>query len=245
MILSHANIEDLADAILKDYLGSLPTDVKHIRPIDIEAFAARFLGLNVAYTRLSDNGDVLGLTTYADVEVKLERYLDTQLIKVPKNTVLIDESLIMPFSQPDKNKGRRRFTISHECAHQILYRQEPMERQESLLRQFNGRSFSLRELATKEDWNEWQANALGAALIMPPSSIALLMQRYAKQRRLVSYENHFAYSDKLVLSLVCGALEVSRTALVIRLRQLGYVEDKPLSEFTDPMEVVKDENDDI
>jgi hypothetical protein len=68
MILSLANIEDLAEAILKDYLGALPDDANHVHPIDIEAFASRCLGLNVAYTRLSDNGDVLGLTTYADVE---------------------------------------------------------------------------------------------------------------------------------------------------------------------------------
>ena len=242
MILSLANIEDLADAILKDYLGALPDDVKHVRPLDIEAFASRCLGLNVAYTRLSDNGDVLGLTTYADVEVELERYMGKQFIKVAKNTVLIDDSLIKPFSQPDSNKGRRRFTIAHECSHQILFRREPNVQQQLLLRQYAGRSYSLRELVSKDDWSEWQANALGAALIMPPNSVKLLMDKYARGRHLMNYENHFSANDRLALTHLCGALEVSKTAMVIRLRQLGYIEDKPYSEFSDPMEVVNDED---
>ena len=242
MILSLANIEDLAEAILKDYLGALPDDANHVHPIDIEAFASRCLGLNVAYTRLSDNGDVLGLTTYADVEVELERYMDKQIIKVAKNTILIDDSLIKPFSQPDSNKGRRRFTISHECSHQILFRQEPDEQQQSLLRQYAGRSYSLRELVTKDDWSEWQANALGAALIMPPNSVKLLMEKYARGRSLTSYENHFASNDKLILTHLCGALEVSKAAMGIRLRQLGYIVEKPYNEFSDPLEVVNDED---
>lgn len=243
MILSLANIEDLAEAILLDYLGALPDVASHVHPIDIEAFAARCLGLNVAYTRLSDNGDVLGLTTYADVEIELERYMGKQIIKVAKNTVLIDDSLIKPFAQPDKNKGRRRFTISHECSHQILFRQEPNEQQQSMLRQYAGRCYSLRELVTKDDWSEWQANALGAALIMPPCCIRLLMEKHAAGRRLINYEGHFASNDKLILTHLCGALEVSRSALVIRLRQLGYIEDKPYREFTDPLEVICDESD--
>jgi hypothetical protein len=221
MILSLANIEDLADTILKDYLGALPDDADHVRPIDIEAFASRFLGLNVAYTRLSDTGDVLGLTTYTDVDVELERYMCKQVIKVAKNTVLIDDSLI----KPDQNQGRRRFTISHECSHQILYRQEPEEQRRFLLRQYKGRSYSLRELVSRDDWCEWQANALGAALIMPPRHIVLLMQKFSRNRCLVSHENQITVSDKMVLSQLCEALEVSKSALVIRMRQLGLIVD--------------------
>ena len=63
MILSLANIEDIADSMLREYLGALPDDVSEVRSIDIEAFASRCLSLNVAYTRLSDTGDILGLTT--------------------------------------------------------------------------------------------------------------------------------------------------------------------------------------
>ena len=243
MVLAIAQIEELAEAILKDYLGELPDDVKHIRPIDIEAFASRYLGLNVAYTRLSDTGDVLGLTTYADVEIELERYLGRQTVKVAQNTILIDDSLIRPFVQPDKNLGRRRFTVSHECAHQILYRAEPDDRRQSLRQQYAGRSYSLRELITKDDWCEWQANALGAALIMPPRYANLLMQRFASGRRLVSYENHFNRPDRLALTHLCGTLSVSKTAMVIRLRQLGYIEDKPYRDYHDPTEVYNDETD--
>ena len=241
MILTYTNIEEMAEIILKDFMGALTDNSRTICPIDIEAFATRYLGLRIGYTKLSDTGEVLGLTTYADVDVELDRYMRKQAVKVARNSILIDESLIKPFSQPDKQKGRRRFTISHECSHQIFYRNEPDERQQSLKRQYSERkTYSLRELKTKDDWSEWQANALGAALLMPPKYISLLIQRHAKGRRLVSYENRFIYPDKLALNLICNALGVSRAALVIRLRQLGYIEDKPCSSFHDPLEVCCD-----
>lgn len=78
---------------------------------------------------------------------------------------------------------------------------------------------------------------LGAALLMPQAEINRAMRFFAQNRTLISYEGRFSYADKLALSLLCQALGVSKSAAVIRLRQLGYLEERPYAEFVDPLEV--------
>ena len=97
--------------------------------------------------------------------------------------------------------------------------------------------YSLRDLKTREDWNEWQANVLGAAILMPQKEIDLAMWYFAGGKKLINYEGVFAYRDKLSLSLLCRQFAVSKSAAVIRLRHLGYIEDRPYREYSDPVEV--------
>ena len=98
-------------------------------------------------------------------------------------------------------------------------------------------AYSLRDLKTREDWNEWQANVLGAAILMPQKEMDLDMWYFGGNKNLISYEGRCAYRDRLTLNLICGQLGVSKTAAVIRLRHLGYVEDRPYLEYSDPLEV--------
>ena len=51
------------------------------------------------------------------------------------------------------------------------------------------------------------------------------------------FGGYFTYRDRLSLRAICAQLGVSQSAAVIRLRQLGYLEDRPYSEFDDPTEV--------
>lgn len=99
-------------------------------------------------------------------------------------------------------------------------------------------AYSLRDLKTREDWNEWQANVLGAALLMPQKEIDLAMWFFAGGRKLKCYEGRFTYNDRLILTRLCGQLGVSKSAAVIRLRQLGYLEDMAYSDYADPLEVL-------
>ena len=58
--------------------------------------------------------------------------------------------------------------------------------QEACRRKYSARTaYSLRELKTREDWNEWQANVLGAAILMPQREIDLAVAYYAKGRKLI------------------------------------------------------------
>ena len=98
-------------------------------------------------------------------------------------------------------------------------------------------AYSLRELKTHEDWNEWQANVLGAAILMPQKEIDLAMWYFAAGKPLVNYEGTFSYWDKLTLNLLCRQFGVSKSAAIIRLRHLGYIDNRPYAEYSDPLEV--------
>lgn len=62
---------------------------------------------------------------------------------------------------------------------------------------------------------------------MPQKEIDLAMWYFAGGKKLINYEGVFAYRDKLSLSLLCRQFAVSKSAAVIRLRHLGYIEDRP------------------
>lgn len=78
---------------------------------------------------------------------------------------------------------------------------------------------------------------LGAAILMPQKEIDIAMRQFACGHVLKNYEGRFDYIDRLSLTLLCQSLGVSKSAAIIRLRQLGYIEDRPFAEYDDPLEV--------
>ena len=242
MILSQKNIEEIAAAVTKDfnvfYFGCDSEESRRMaRGTPIDQFAREYLGMAVSFARLSSDGSICGLTAYADTEYVTEEMGMKRTIPLRKNQVLMDESFIQP-EQVHKLCGKRRFTLAHECAHQILFQMETDEVRTACEKKYSARTaYSLRDLKTREDWNEWQANALGAAILMPQKEIDLAMWYFAGSKKFVNYEGTFAYRDRLSLALLCQQLGVSKAAAVIRLRQLGYIEDRAYSEYHDPLEV--------
>ena len=241
MILTHKKIEEIAAAVTKDFneffFGKEADEVRIARATPIDQFAKDYLGLEVSFARLSHDGSICGLTAYADTEYITEEMGIKRTIPLRQNQVLLDESFIRP-GQVHKLCGKRRFTLAHECAHQILYSMEDEEAKAACQQKYAARTaYSLRDLKSREDWNEWQANVLGAAILMPQKEIDLAMWYFAGGKTLINYEGRFAYHDRLSLSMICSQLGVSRAAAVIRLRHLGYIEDRPYLEYVDPLEV--------
>ena len=241
MILSHKQIEEIAAAVTKDFneffFGKEADEVRIARATPIDQLAKDYLGLNVSFARLSSDGSICGLTAYADTEYIVEKMGIKRTIPLSQNQVLLDESFIKP-GQVKKLCGKRRFTLAHECAHQILYSMEDEAVKAACQQKYAARTaYSLRDLKSREDWNEWQANVLGAAILMPQKEIDYAMWYFAGGKKLVNYEGRFAYHDRLALALICSQLGVSKTAAVIRLRDLGYIEDRPYREYVDPLEV--------
>ena len=242
MILSQKNIEEIAAVVTKDfnefYFGCSSEDTRRMaRGTPIDQFAKEYLGMIVSFARLSSDGSICGLTAYADTEYITEEMGVKRVIPLRKNQILMDASFIQP-GQVYKLCGKRRFTLAHECAHQILFQMESETVRSSCTQKYSARTaYSLRDLKTREDWNEWQANVLGAAILMPQKEIDLAMWYFAGGKKLINYEGVFAYRDKLSLTMLCQQLAVSKSAAVIRLRQLGYIEDRPYQEYSDPLEV--------
>jgi len=242
MRLNYNDIESCAVAALNKFMCAIPNQLKWIRPVPIDNFAIYALGLTLEYTRLSDYGKMLGITTYCDTEIELYRYLRKETIKVPKNTLLIDDSLKPPSllgGQPDNGRARRRFTIAHECAHQILYRMMPEEQRKEYDLRYSARVISIQEYKNMEDWLEWQSNALAAALLMPKRYIELLLGK----RRVTIYGKRMNRPDTLLIANISNRLAVSKSALTLRLRQLGYAKILPTEAYYDPTDIERDDDD--
>ncbi len=205
-------------------------------PTPIDQFAKNYLGLRVSFARLSPDGSICGVTAYADTEYKITELGITRTLALKRNQVILDESFIRS-GNVQRLCAKRRFTLAHECAHQILFQLESEEVKASCEMKYSARTaYTPRELKTREDWNEWQANVLGAAILLPQKEVDLAMRRFA-ETPLINYEGRYSYGDHLTLRLFCRLFGVSKTTASIRLRQLGYMVDRPFSEYVDPLEV--------
>ena len=241
MILSQKQIEEIAAAVIKDFnaffFGDEDEEVRIARATPIDQLAKEYLGLDVSFARLSNDGSICGLTAYTDTEYIIEELGVKRTLPLKQNQILLDEEFIKP-GKIRQLCGKRRFTLAHECAHQILYQIESEEAKTACRQKYAARTaYSLRDLKSREDWNEWQANVLGAAILMPQKEIDLAMWYFAGGKKLTNYQGYFPYKDRLSLNLICKQLGVSKTAAVIRLRQLGYIEDRPYLEYVDSLEV--------
>lgn len=136
MILSHKEIEEIAAAVTEDFneffFGSQVEEVQAPRATPIDQLAKDYLGLTVSFAKLSKDGSICGLTAYADTEYAVEEGGAIRKLALRQNQVLLDESFIQP-GQVRSLCGKRRFTLAHECAHQILYQMANEQSKKDLL----------------------------------------------------------------------------------------------------------------
>lgn len=231
MYLTTQQIEDMAAAILHNFRNT--TGLQTVfTPID--QFASNYLGLSVKFAKLSEDGSICGLTAYADTNYSVRMDGREYVYPIQANDVLLDSSFIDMPEHCMSQCGKRRFTLAHECAHQILFGLESEEAKALHKKKYSERrSYSCRELKSREDWNEWQANALGAALLMPADSLSALLQGY----RLISYDGRMTQWDQELFEEICHLFGVSHSAMMIRLEKLGLMIRRPISQFPVPEEV--------
>ena len=143
MILSHKQIEEIAVAVIKDFnaffFGDDEEDIRIARATPIDQFAKDYLGLDVSFARLSLDGSICGLTAYTDTEYIIEQFGAKRRIPLKQNQVLLDEEFIKP-GKIRQLCGKRRFTLAHECAHQILYQMESEDAKASCRKKYAART---------------------------------------------------------------------------------------------------------
>ena len=223
-ILSKSDIEAVAYAVLSEYQPealALPT------PVDLDAIAKDNLGLSVESRYLSGNGYILGATVFESVD--LECADETGEIKYEtfeKGTILIDLRLY-----ETDHEGKKRFTYAHEISHWLLD-------QDAYARKRNtcgiaGRCAWHKENQTQSNWEEWQANALASAMLMP---LATFDTAVGKALGIPCGKGKYC-TDGSGGTLCETAKKISRiynvsiSAAGYRLRQLGYV--RPIDIFAD------------
>ena len=242
MILSQRQLEEIAASTTKDFNRFFFGDEadkpdRSALPTPIDQFAKNYLGLRVSFARLSPDGSICGVTAYADTEYKITELGITRTLALKRNQVILDESFIRS-GNVQRLCAKRRFTLAHECAHQILFQLESEEVKASCEMKYSARTaYTPRELKTREDWNEWQANVLGAAILMPQEEVELAMWRFASMKPIQNFEGWLLQKDKIIVNMMCETFGVSKAALLIRLRHLGYLVDLPHSEYKEPWEV--------
>lgn len=229
--LSRKEIDVIGNSVLADFHG---TPKLPLRQIDIDRFAGDYLHLQASYRKLSNDGRILGLTAFGETDLILCHDGIQECLHLLEDTVLMEKMLL-----GDELTGRRRFTMAHECAHQILFRME--EQKEGVgfrKRLVSRRAYSCRELVRMWDWCEWQANALGASLLMPSELIRHCLYTFGCADKLTIYGVDRLYGkDYLIADNICRFLGVSLSAFLIRLKDLHLLEHRSAEEYHDPLDI--------
>ena len=228
MILSRLDLEAIAAAVTKDFFqvyygDELDNPNRFVLATPINALAKDYLGLRVSYAPLSPDGSICGLTSYSDTSYTIRIGQQPYAIQLKRNQVILDTC----FHNCERNSGlfrRRRFTLAHECAHQILFQFASDEEKEICTNAYSARSSYLPyELKTREDWNEWQANVLGAAILLPQTEVDRAMYFLTENKPFSSSADSISCQDKATLSVFCGMFGVSMPTAIRRLVGLGYM----------------------
>ena len=196
-------------------------------------FAAYYLGKEVRFEWLSNNGSVLGLSSFTagtrvPIYVPEENSVEWQ--ELGPDTILLSKLLEDAFLNP----GRARFTLMHECAHHLLH--TPYFQKIEAARQKTAVAYSIqydRDQAMLEGMNawtdidrmEWQANYLASALLMPEKRVSLVLEKKGYkdtyfEQVMAGCAESTAYNQ--LINRLAGAFRVSTAVAKIRLEKRGF-----------------------
>lgn len=228
MYLNYEQLEQIAEAAIQDFNNFFYGDTEearepHATPID--QFARDYLNLDVKIERLCSDESICGITAYSDTELETSINGYRVCLPVKQNEVLLDINFLQP-GNVQRLCGKRRFTLAHECAHQLLYQIESDENKTACRRMYRDKkSYTAKELKTREDWNEWQANVVGAAIILPRRDVSALAKSILKDKKIIVVFDRCTQYEADVIRYIADTFHASPTAVKIRLERLGFLED--------------------
>ena len=224
--LDKADFDDIAYEILDEYL---PDALNSPRVVDINYLIKDCLYLNVFSKNITVDKSVLGLIAFENATLPCYNlaFNRTQM-ELQAGDIVIDLSL-----SGKQMKLRRRFTLAHEAAHWILHRSyhSPVNQQFEFRKPYeetlaSNLEMRFQRIFTDSDREEWQANSLAAAILMPEN----VFRDAAFDSKLASHvtKGKITFVDsedyKEFLNYLSDIFEVSRQAAEIRLEQLGIID---------------------
>ena len=236
--LSRNDLETIGGRVIAAY-KKLPT-ISGQAPerVDIDYLCQELLGLRVDYARLSLNGEKIGLTSSCEVGVEIfpedPSCEEEQYYMLDGKTILIESELV----KEGANIGRRNYTVSHESCHHILKMLFPHD----YGAQAKARSVHCyyRSSRGNTDWEEWQVETLAAMILLPPECVIRCMERFGLGTQMRLLNRVFASADYKKFEAMASFMGASKTALSIRMMQLGLLKRNDLS---DPYRLVRVEMD--
>lgn len=216
--LSRADLEQISDEIIEAYKASFVPEKRLCYQVDVMELA-QLLGLTVDFQSLSPDCSVLGLTTPTEACITIfDDNGEPMMYCLDGNTILVEKKLLHP-----KTVGRMHFTVAHEMAHQVLYRKYPehYSPQQSIICDYRRSQKPKRQ---EQDWFEWQADALAAAMLLPKDSILDFMFLFGLGEKMKVLSKRYSPNRYESFCEMAEAMQVSRTALAYRMEQLGLLE---------------------
>lgn len=154
----------------------------------------------------------------------------TQQVIFPQRTAVIESYLLNP-----KESARKRFTIAHEGAHDVINRHIPI--QASPAAAFHSEydpqmSYSKEMLKELLSVNESFTNRAAACFLMPGFLVERALRRYNDSKKVIVYEGGvLAQDQKFLIQKMANAMGVSYSAFRIRLMELDQYEIRPVEEY--------------
>ncbi len=222
-VLRKTEFDQVATEFLRKYY---PAALLEPMALPIESIATEGLRLNVEYLHITDDFSELGKIFFTDgmTEIYLDESDEYIRRPVQAGTVFIDQDVKEKY-----HRGCERFTLAHECVHWDQHRMHYLLQQTDIsdgmavAQRCPKETFSGKLERTDEDWMEWQANGIAAAILMPKNTFL------RKASEIVSdWDGGVLYSHSGAECLGFLAMElatyfeVSLQAAKIRVFELGY-----------------------
>lgn len=233
-VLKRSDFDVIAAEVLAKYC---PGNLARVRPLDIDYLLSECLYLTTKYKYLSNDQSILGMIAFADTDWHPVTAFSPMVEEIPAGTIYIDPCLLDPAQH-----GRCRFTKAHEGSHWILHRSYHSPCNQVFSLRQNGvtavacrgttiekYSWNRNHTWTDQDWEEWQADSLGAAMLMPREPFidafrtAICHQGF-RQFYLVKGER--PAESRSVIAEVARRFDVSLRAAQIRMCHLNLIRNR-------------------
>ncbi len=226
VLTSFQELDTLGAALVQDYFKK--THRWNSMSVDIEGFIKDYLCLDLVYECFAEEDkSKIGFSADGRTPLMVRRGGVAAAVIYPRDTLVIDQ-----FLERREESGRRRFTMAHEAAHNILGRHVPMQMAAAFHSDYDHEArYSMEDMKRIFSMNEAFANRLGAAILMPLFLVEKAQSKYYNGQRIICYEGVFAQKEKLAIQKMANTLGVNYTAMVNRLKELNLLDFHPVSEY--------------
>lgn len=219
--IASIGLEELAEGLIWDFLQG--GEAKYV---DIEKFITEYLGLTIKYEALAEEDQgTIGFMGDGKTAIRVYQR-DVPVLKVyPVGTIVVDQYLLRV-----GESGRRRFTLAHEAGHFLLSRMNRPRKADQ--EQTPDSNCSSGEAERKFGMTEENADQLASCLLMPRVLVNQALEVWNDGKPLLVYgETIIPYDTRMKLRGMAYRLGVSQSALFLRLRKLGLLEQKEVTEY--------------
>lgn len=219
MYLSSYELSVLANRVITAYRKLPAVDGENNYCVDPVILAEHLLGLSVKFEHLSSDCRLLGMISFEPTTFGLiEKGKLFKTIEFDGKSIFIEKELL----SAGASIGRKNFTIMHECAHWILKLVFP-----GMYATSSGTAARLIYERGNGNYSqeEWLADALASELLMPSDAIDWAISSYGFSGKVrVAFGDQLLDREKQLIRFLTELLGVSQTALLYRLKKLGYTE---------------------